>query len=487
MAEGKGANMFRRTLMPKRPPKERIKDFQEVALGFTEEDALAEAARCLQCPNPTCISGCPVEIDIKSFIRFIREGDFDSAIRKIKEKNNLPGICGRVCPQEIQCEEVCVLNRKGAPIAIGALERFAADYERSKGLVETERGKPTGMNVAIIGSGPAGLTAAGDLARLGHEVTIFEALHAPGGVLTYGIPEFRLPKSIVRDEIEYVKRLGVKIMTSIIVGRTITLDEIFEMGFHAVFIGTGAGAPKFLYIPGENLNGIYSANELLTRCNLMKAYLFDEYDTPIHIGKRVAVIGAGNVAMDAARVALRLGAEEVTIVYRRSEAEMPARIEEIRNAREEGIKFRTLTAPVRFLGENGWVKRIECIRMRLGEPDDTGRRRPIPIEGSNFLLEADMVVVAIGQNPNPTLTRTVEGLETDRKGLIITDENGRTSIPGVWAGGDIVTGEATVISAMGAAKRAARDIHNYLMEKKRGVRVVSWTLHGSRSNPDLRE
>lgn len=484
MAEGKGVDRLKRISMRKRPPHKRVKHFQEVALGFTEEDALAEAARCLQCPNPTCIPGCPVEIDIKSFIRLIREGDFDSAIRKIKEKNNLPGICGRVCPQEVQCEEACVLNRRGAPIAIGALERFAADYERSKGLIEAEKGEPTGMKVAVIGSGPAGLTAAGDLAKLGHEVTIFEALHSPGGVLTYGIPEFRLPKSIVRDEIEYVKRLGVKIMTNVIVGRTITLDEIFKMGFHAVFIGTGAGSPKFLYIPGENLNGIYSANEFLTRCNLMKAYLFDEYDTPIHIGKRVAVIGAGNVAMDAARTALRLGAEEVTIVYRRSEAEMPARIEEIRNAKEEGIKFQTLTAPVRFLGENGWVKRIECIRMRLGEPDDTGRRRPIPIEGSNFLLEADMVVVAIGQNPNPTLTRTVEGLEVDRKGLIITDENGRTSIPGVWAGGDIVTGEATVISAMGAAKRAARDIHNYLMEKKRGVKIVSWTFHGSKSNPD---
>ncbi|MBS7644978.1 MAG: NADPH-dependent glutamate synthase [Candidatus Bathyarchaeia archaeon] len=465
MAE-RGGDRFKRKPMRKRPPHERIRDFHEVALGFTEEDALAEAARCLQCPNPTCIPGCPVEIDIKSFIGFIREGDYESAIRKIKEKNNLPGICGRVCPQEVQCEEVCVLNRKGAPIAIGALERFAADYERSKGVPEARRGEPTEMRVAVVGSGPAGLTAAGDLARLGHEVTIFEALHSPGGVLTYGIPEFRLPKSIVRDEIEYVKSLGVKIMTNVIVGRTITLDEVFAMGFHAVFIGTGAGSPKFLYIPGENLNGVYSANEFLTRCNLMKAYLFGEYDTPIYIGRQVAVIGAGNVAMDAARTALRLGAEEVTVVYRRSEAEMPARLEEIHNAREEGIKFQTLTVPVRFLGEDGWVKGMECIRMRLGEPDDTGRRKPIPVEGSNFQFEVDMVIVAIGQNPNPTLTRTVKGLNTSEEGLIITDENGRTSIPGVWAGGDIVTGEATVISAMGAAKRAARDIHNYLMEKK---------------------
>ena len=486
MAEGKGSDRFKRAPMRKRPPHERVRDFHEVALGFTEEEALAEAARCLQCPNPTCIPGCPVEIDIKSFIGFIRMGDFDAAIRKIKEKNNLPGICGRVCPQEVQCEEACVLNRRGAPIAIGALERFAADYERSKGLIKAERGESTGMRVAVIGSGPAGLTAAGDLARLGHEVTIFEALHAPGGVLTYGIPEFRLPKSIVRDEIEYVKSLGVKLMTNVIVGRTITLDEIFDMGFQAVFIGTGAGSPKFLYIPGENLNGVYSANEFLTRCNLMKAYLFNGYDTPIYVGRRVAVIGAGNVAMDAARTALRLGAEEVTIVYRRSEAEMPARVEEIRNAEEEGVRFQTLTVPVRLLGEDGWVKRMECMRMRLGEPDETGRRRPIPVEGSNFLLEADMVIVAIGQNPNPTLTRSVEGLAVDREGLIITDENGRTSIPGVWAGGDIVTGEATVISAMGAAKRAAMDIHRYLMEKRKGI-ALSWIPHGSRLNPDSGE
>ena len=457
---------FKAVPMPKQPPEERIHNFNEVALGYTEEQALKEAERCLQCPKPQCVNGCPVGIDIPSFIQLIKEGDFRGAIRKIREKNNLPAICGRVCPQETQCQKYCVLGKKGDPVSIGRLERFVADWELKNGVEIPERNPSTGKKVAVIGSGPAGLTAAADLARLGHEVVVFEALHAPGGVLMYGIPEFRLPKRIVEAEVDYVKKLGVTIKTDAIIGRLHTIQELLNEGFNAIFIGTGAGLPRFLRLPGENLCGIYSANEFLIRVNLMKAYMFPEYDTPIKIGKKVAVIGGGNVAMDASRCSLRLGAEEVHIVYRRSRAEMPARLEEVENAEEEGIKFDFLTNPVRFHGdEQGWVKQMECIRMRLAEPDESGRRRPVPIEGSNFLMDVDTVIVAIGQTPNPLIQRTTEGLEVGRHGTIIVDENMKTSIEGVYAGGDVVTGAATVISAMGAGKKAAESIHRYLMQK----------------------
>jgi len=457
---------FKAVPMPKQPPEERIHNFNEVALGYTEEQALKEAERCLQCPKPQCVNGCPVGIDIPSFIQLIKEGDFRGAIRKIREKNNLPAICGRVCPQETQCQKYCVLGKKGDPVSIGRLERFVADWELKNGVEIPERNPSTGKKVAVIGSGPAGLTAAADLARLGHEVVVFEALHAPGGVLMYGIPEFRLPKRIVEAEVDYVKKLGVTIKTDAIIGRLHTIQELLNEGFNAIFIGTGAGLPRFLRLPGENLCGIYSANEFLIRVNLMKAYMFPEYDTPIKIGKKVAVIGGGNVAIDASRCSLRLGAEEVHIVYRRSRAEMPARLEEVENAEEEGIKFDFLTNPVRFHGdEQGWVKQMECIRMRLAEPDESGRRRPVPIEGSNFLMDVDTVIVAIGQTPNPLIQRTTEGLEVGRHGTIIVDENMKTSIEGVYAGGDVVTGAATVISAMGAGKKAAESIHRYLMQK----------------------
>jgi len=457
---------FKAVPIPKQPPEERIHNFNEVALGYTEEQALKEAERCLQCPKPQCVNGCPVGIDIPSFIQLIKEGDFRGAIRKIREKNNLPAICGRVCPQETQCQKYCVLGKKGDPVSIGRLERFVADWELKNGVEIPERNPSTGKKVAVIGSGPAGLTAAADLARLGHEVVVFEALHAPGGVLMYGIPEFRLPKRIVEAEVDYVKKLGVTIKTDAIIGRLHTIQELLNEGFNAIFIGTGAGLPRFLRLPGENLCGIYSANEFLIRVNLMKAYMFPEYDTPIKIGKKVAVIGGGNVAMDASRCSLRLGAEEVHIVYRRSRAEMPARLEEVENAEEEGIKFDFLTNPVRFHGdEQGWVKQMECIRMRLAEPDESGRRRPVPIEGSNFLMDVDTVIVAIGQTPNPLIQRTTEGLEVGRHGTIIVDENMKTSIEGVYAGGDVVTGAATVISAMGAGKKAAESIHRYLMQK----------------------
>lgn len=456
---------FKRTPMPKQPPEVRIHNFNEVALGFTPEQAINEAKRCLQCPEPKCIGGCPVEINIPLFIKQIAEGDFEAAIKTIRETNNLPAITGRVCPQEVQCEGVCVLAKRNAPIAIGALERFVADYELSKGGPKViEVAKKTGKKVAIVGSGPAGLTVAGDLAKLGHEVTIFEALHAPGGVLAYGIPEFRLPKSILNAEVNYVKKLGVEIMLDVVIGRTLTIEELFEMGFNAIFIGTGAGSPKFLNIPGEELNGVYSANEFLTRCNLMKAYKFGEYDTPIKIGENVTVVGAGNTAMDSARTALRLGAASVTIVYRRTEAEMPARAEEIENAKEEGVKFQLLTNPIKLIGENGWVKRMECIKMQLGEADESGRRRPVPIPNSNFYFDTDQVIIAIGRYPNPIIAQTTKGLKVTKDGLIITDEHCRTSRKGIWAGGDIVTGEATVISAMGAGKKAAKDIHEYLMK-----------------------
>jgi glutamate synthase (NADPH/NADH) small chain len=454
--------------MPKQKPEVRRHNFNEVALGYTEEQAIEEASRCLQCPKPQCVPGCPVEVEIPAFIKLIREGKFDEAVKKIKEKNSLPAICGRVCPQEEQCQMNCVLGKVGDPVNIGRLERFVADWERQKGVTVPEKAPATGKKVAIIGAGPAGLTAAADLAKLGHEVVIFEALHLPGGVLVYGIPEFRLPKSIVQAEVNYIKKLGVELRLGYLIGRIHTIPELLkEDGFDAVFIGTGAGLPQFLGVPGENLGGIYSANEFLIRVNLMKSYAFPVYDTPIRIGKHVAVIGGGNVAMDSARSALRLGAEEVCIIYRRSREEMPARKEEIENAEEEGIICKFLANPTRFIGdEKGWVKQMECICMELGPPDESGRRRPVPVKGSEFIMNVDTVIVAIGRTPNPIIQRTTEGLAVTKWGTIVVDENGKTNLEGVYAGGDIVTGEATVISAMGAGKKAARAIHQYLMNKK---------------------
>ncbi|MGD9130932.1 MAG: NADPH-dependent glutamate synthase [Candidatus Bathyarchaeota archaeon] len=455
--------------MAKQDVLDRIHNFYEVALGYTEEQALAEAERCLQCPKPKCREGCPVEIDIPAFIKEIKEGNFLAASAKLKEKNSLPAICGRVCPQENQCQKFCIVGRIGDPISIGRLERFAADYERSKGVTvpPKEKSDVTGR-VAIVGSGPAGLTTAADLAKLGYEVVMFESLHSAGGVLMYGIPEFRMPKKIVQAEVDYIKKLGVEVKTDYTIGRIYTIDELFANGFDAIFVGSGAGLPRFMRIPGENLGGVYSANEFLIRVNLMKAYMFPEYDTPIRIGKTVAVIGGGNVAMDSARSALRLGAEKVYIVYRRSKEELPARAEEAENAEEEGIIFKFLTNPVKFLGdESGWVKAVECIKMELGEPDDSGRRRPIPIEGSEFIMDVDTAVIAIGQTPNPLIQRTTEGLETTRWGtIVVQDETMATTKKGVYAGGDVVSGAATVISAMGAGKKAARSIHKYLMNKK---------------------
>ncbi len=454
-----------RVPMPKQEPLVRARNFNEVALGYSEEQALYEANRCIQCPKKSCVDGCPVDVDIPDFIAAVRQGSMPEAVRILKSKNSLPGICGRVCPQETQCEEVCSLAKKGAPIAIGRLERYVADWELAQGKMDKPQiTKPTGKRIAIVGSGPAGLTAAADLAKMGHQVTLFEALHVAGGVLMYGIPEFRLPKHIVQTEVDYVRSLGVDIKLDSVVGKIFTVDELFEEGYNAVFLGTGAGAPMFLNIPGENLNGIYSANEFLTRTNLMKAYLFPEYDTPLKAGHRVAVIGGGNVAMDAARCSLRLGAEEVSIVYRRSETEMPARLEEKENAKEEGIIFKLLTNPKQFFGnDQGWVTAMECYEMELGEPDESGRRRPIVKAGSEFVMEVDTVVVALGTRPNPLISKTTKGLEITRQGTVVTDEEtGKTTKPGVWAGGDIVTGAATVISAMGAGKRAAASIDAYL-------------------------
>ena len=452
--------------MPQRPPEERMKDFNAGPLGLSDEVAVAEARRCIQCKKPTCIEGCPVEIDIPGFIKLLSQGELDGAIAKIKEKNSLPAICGRVCPQEDQCESKCILGRRGQPVAIGYLERFLADYEREKGVKAPSLPPPRDKKVAVIGSGPAGLTCAGDLARMGYKVTIFEALHAPGGVLVYGIPEFRLPKAIVAQEVDYVQSLGVELKVSRVIGKTFTLDDLKDEGYQAFFIGTGAGLPYFLEVPGENLNGIYSANEFLTRSNLMKAYLFPRYDTPLKVGQSVAVIGGGNVAMDSARTALRLGAKEVCLVYRRTKKEMPARIEEVERAEEEGVNCIILTNPVRFLGnENGWVTGIECIQMELGEPDESGRRRPVPIPGSEFVIPIDTVVVAIGQGPNPLLLETIPGLQLNRRGYIAADaETGATSLAGVFAGGDIVTGAATVISAMGAGKRSAQAIDRFFTD-----------------------
>ena len=455
----------KKTPMREQDPKERIKNFNEVPFGYTEEEAVIEAERCLQCPKPPCIEGCPVNVDIPGFIKAIRERDFDRAIKIMKNTNSLPAITGRVCPQETQCEERCVLGKKFEPVAIGRLEAFIADWEAKRGIKIPEKPKPLNIKVAVVGAGPAGLTCAADLSKMGYDVTIFESLHLPGGVLTYGIPEFRLPKSIVEREVNYIKDLGVKIQCNVVVGRTVTVDDLFKKGYKAIFIGTGAGAPRFMKIPGENLLGIYSANEYLTRVNLMKAYKFPEYDTPIKRGKVVAVIGAGNVAMDAARTALRMGAEKVMIVYRRTEKEMTARLEEYHHAKEEGIEFHWLTTPVRYIGdEEGWVKEMEVIKNKLGEPDESGRRRPVPIPGSEFRMKVDMVIVAIGTVPNPLVAKTT-GLKTGRHGVVIADENGRTSREGVWAGGDIVTGAATVILAMGAGKKAAKDIDRYLKEK----------------------
>ena len=454
--------------MKEQDPQVRSKNFDEVPLGYTEEEAILEAQRCLHCKKPFCVAGCPVDIDIPGFIRLISEKDFIGAAHKIKETNSLPAICGRVCPQENQCEEVCVLGKKGDPVAIGRLERFVADYERTAGdILIPEISLKTGKRIAVVGSGPAGLTIAGDLVKLGHKVTIFEGLHKAGGVLIYGIPEFRLPKDIVDAEVKYLEKLGAEIVTNAVIGRGKTVDDLLEEGYDAVFLGVGAGAPVFMNIPGENLSGIYSANEYLTRSNLMKAYRFPEYDTPIARGKNVAVLGAGNVTMDSARTALRLGAEKVTVVYRRTEVEMPARAEEVHHAKEEGVEFKLLTNPVEYIGdENGWVKGAKCIRMELGEPDDSGRRRPVPIKDSEFVIDVDMVVVAIGTNANPVIPITTPGLETNKWGYIVADEEtGKTSREGIYAGGDIVTGSATVILAMGAAKKAARAIDEYLKNK----------------------
>lgn len=457
----------KRVPMPKQDPKMRILNFEEVALGYSREEAMREASRCLQCKHSPCVEGCPVDIDIPAFIAHIQKGDFMGAIHKIKEKNSLPAICGRVCPQEEQCEIKCVWAKKDQSVAIGRLERFAADYEFKQGSARLpRRSKPTGKKVAVVGAGPSGLSAASELTLMGHKVTVFEALHTPGGVLVYGIPEFRLPKWIVRRESDYIKKLGAEIRLSYVVGKSNTVDDFFKQGYDAVFIGTGAGLPYFMKIPGENLKGVYSANEFLTRVNLMKAYLFPEYETPIHLGKKIAVIGGGNVAMDSARTSLRLGAESVYLIYRRAREQMPAREEEIINAFEEGVKPYLLNNPTRILGDNkGWVKSIECIQMELGEPDASGRRRPIPIKGSEHVLDVDMVVVAIGQGPNPLLTSSTHDLDLTKRGNIIAnEETGKTSKKGVFAGGDIVTGAATVILAMGAGKKAARAIDQYLKD-----------------------
>jgi glutamate synthase (NADPH/NADH) small chain len=459
-----------RNPMPQQDAAERIKNFSEVALGYTEEQALDEAQRCLGCKAKPCVAGCPVNIDIPAFVSLIKEGKYAEASREIKKTNALPAICGRVCPQEEQCEKLCVLAKKGEAVAVGRLERFAADYEAAhpNGAPPPKPENPelAKYKVAVVGSGPAGLTVAGDLAKMGYSVTIFEALHKTGGVLRYGIPEFRLPREILDREVEYVKSLGVEFITDIIVGRTFTVQSLLDGGYEAVFVGSGAGAPKFLGIPGENLSGIYSGNEWLTRINLMRAHR-EDYATPIKQPKKVCVIGAGNTAMDCTRTALRIGAEKVTIVYRRSRVEMPARAEEIENAEHEGVVFQLLTNPVRFIGdENGAVKAMECLRMELGEPDDSGRRRPVAVKGSEFEIECDTVIVALGQSPNPLIRTTTNGLTCESWGGICIDaETGMTSIPGVFAGGDAVTGEATVISAMGAGKVAAKGIHKFIQEK----------------------
>jgi glutamate synthase (NADPH/NADH) small chain len=451
--------------MPEQEANVRNKNFIEVPTGYTPEMAVLEAQRCLQCKKPSCVSGCPVEVDIPGFIQLIKEEKFTESIRNIWSKNSLPAVCGRVCPQEIQCEGVCILAKKGDPVAIGNLERFAADWERENGTGELPpKAEPTGKKVAVVGSGPSGLTVAGDLIVKGHDVTVLEAFHKPGGVLVYGIPEFRLPKAIVAQEVNFLERLGVNVECNAVVGRTVSLDELFEEGYDAIYLGVGAGLPRFMNIPGENLVGILSANEYLTRANLMKAYKFPDVDTPIPRGKDVVVLGAGNVAMDSARTAMRLGANKVRIVYRRSRQEMPARAAEIHHAEEEGIEFFLLTNPVEYLGdENGRLTGMTCLKMELGEPDDSGRRRPVPIEGSEFHLDCDLCIVAVGSGANPLLTASTPDLKLNNWGYIEADaETGKTFKKGVWAGGDIVTGAATVILAMGAGRKAADSIHDYL-------------------------
>ena len=453
--------------MPCQDPQVRAHNFDEVALGYTQETAVEEAKRCLQCKKPLCITGCPVEVLIPDFIAKIAEGDFEEAARVLKIKNSLPAVCGRVCPQESQCESKCILGIKGESVAVGRLERFAADFGMKSREAKSEKVEPTGKRVAIIGAGPAGLACAGDLAKAGHAVTILEALHVAGGVLMYGIPQFRLPKEIVQTEIANLKQMGVEILTNQVVGKITSVDELMGNGYDAVFIGTGAGLPYFMDIPGESLNGVYSANEFLIRTNLMKGYKFPDYATPVKVGKNVAVLGAGNVAMDSARTALRLGAENVYIIYRRSRAEMPVRNEELEHAEEEGIQFRLLTSPVSIEGgERGWIKSLTCLRYELGEPDASGRRSPVAIPGSEFVIPMDTVVVAIGQGPNSLVTTSTPGLDLNKRGNIVADaETLMTSKPGVFAGGDIVTGAATVILAMGAGKKAARGIDQYLKAK----------------------
>ena len=454
--------------VPKQEPKERTKNFKEVVLGYTEDQALAEASRCLNCPEPKCVEGCPVGVAIPVFIKHIKQNDHTAAINTIKERNSLPAICGRVCPQEEQCQKLCVIGKRGDPVSIGRLERFVADKERERGINIPVVAPSNGRKVAVVGAGPAGLTVAADLAKLGYKVTIFEALHKGGGVLVYGIPEFRLPKEIVQAEIDYIKELGVEFQPDYLIGRIFTVEELFKKGYEAVFIGTGAGLPKFLNVPGENLNGIYSANEFLIRVNLMKSYNFPRSKTPLRVGKKVAVIGGGNVALDSARCALRLGAETVSIIYRRTRNEMPARQEEIENAEEEGIIFKYLTAPLKFTGDDkGNVKAMETISMRLCDEDDTGRRQVAPIDGSQTTMDVDTVVVAIGRTPNPIIQGTTPGLKTMKGGIIASDEGFKTSIDGVYVGGDIATGEATVISAMGSGKVAAKSIHEYLSKRKK--------------------
>jgi len=453
-----------RQKMPEQDPKVRSRNFQEVPHGYTPELAMKEAERCIQCKDPRCRQGCPVEIDIPGFIRFIKEGDFEGAIRKLWEKNSLPAVCGRVCPQEVQCEGLCIVGKKDDPVAIGNLERFAADQQRLHGRdVLPPKGDPTGKRVAVVGSGPAGLTVAGDLILKGHEVTIFEALHAPGGVLGYGIPEFRLPKEIVFSEVKFLERLGVKVELSQVVGRSETVDELLET-YDAVFLGVGAGLPVFLKIPGEHFIGVYSANEYLTRANLMKAYDFPNYDTPLVRGKNVATFGGGNVAMDSARTALRMGADHSYIIYRRSHAELPARAAEVHHAEEEGVEFLLLSNPTRFIGNgDGFLTGVECLKMELGEPDTSGRRRPVPVPGSEFMVDIDTAVISIGSGANPLLTQSTPGLSLNKWGYIVADpKTGKTMKPRVWAGGDIVTGSATVILAMGAGRLASNSIHDFL-------------------------
>ena len=449
--------------MPEQDPNVRNKNFSEVALGYTKEMAMEEAGRCLNCKHKPCMNGCPVNVPIPGFIEKVAEGDFEAAYEIITSENALPAICGRVCPQENQCEGKCVRGIKGEPVAIGRLERFVADYHMANAKPVEAKIEKNGKRVAVVGSGPSGITCAGELIKKGYDVTVFEALHKAGGVLSYGIPEFRLPKDLVAKEIETVEKLGVDIETNVIVGRSVTIDELMEQGYGAVFVGSGAGLPRFLNIPGENLLGVYSANEFLTRVNLMKAYKFPDTPTPIKVGKKVAVVGAGNVAMDAARTAKRLGAEEVYIVYRRSEEELPARKEEVHHAKEEGIIFKLLNNPCAIHGEDGWVTGIEVVKQELGEPDASGRRSPVPVEGSNYVIDVDTVVIAIGQSPNPLIRQTTPGLETQKWGGIIVEEDTmKTSKDGVYAGGDTVTGAATVILAMGAGKKAAKAIDEYL-------------------------